>query len=120
MENFRELDLRLQQLERRTTSTQDALAKHESVATSKKADVRTRMARLQDTYHTIMQEREGIQAEVDQKLKETRAVVEAITDLLKNTEAEMSQAEAAYKDLRTDVCTRRFNSRRRYKTEQLT
>ena len=104
LEDFRELDLRLQQLERRTASTQDQLAKQETVATSKKADVRTRMAKLQDSYHTVMQERVGIQAELDNKLKEIRAVEEAITDLAKSTEAEMAQAEAAYKDLRNDVC----------------
>lgn len=103
-EEFRELDLRLQQLSRRTTSTQEQLAKQSSMAVTKKENVRDRMIKLQEQHDSIMAEREVMVAEYDLKLKEIRSIEEAIIELTKNTEAEMAQAEAAYKELRNDVC----------------
>jgi len=104
-EDLRELDLSLQQLSRRTLSTQEQLAKQASVAGAKKDDVRSRMVKLQEKHDAIMAERELKVAEFDLKNKEIRGIEEAIIELTKNTEAEMAQAEAAYKELRNDVLT---------------
>ena len=62
------------------------------------------MAKLQENYESIMLEREGMMADQDLKMKEIRSVEEAIVELTKQTEAEMAQADAAYKELRNDVC----------------
>ena len=104
VDEFRELDLRLQQLDRRTSSTSEQLSRQDGIAFSKKENVRARMAKLQENYESIMLEREGMMADQELKLKDIRAVEEAIVELTKQTEAEMAQADAAYKDLRNDVC----------------
>lgn len=62
------------------------------------------MAKLQDTYEQVALEREEMQTQQEGKLKEIHAVEGVIVELTKSTENGMAQAEAAYKELRNDVC----------------
>lgn len=61
------------------------------------------MIALQETYSNLMNQREGLIAEQDLKMKEIRSLEDSIAEMNKNSEKELSIIEAHYNDLKDDV-----------------
>lgn len=58
---------------------------------------------LQENYSKLMNQREGLQAESDLKIKEIRNLDDSIVELLKGNEKDVSILEASFNDLKDDV-----------------
>lgn len=61
------------------------------------------MIALQETYSNLMNQREGLIAEQDLKMKEIRSLEDSLAEMNKNSEKELSIIEAHYNDLKDDV-----------------
>lgn len=61
------------------------------------------MIALQENYSSLMNKREGLQAESDLKIKEIRGLEDSIAELIKGNEKDVSVLEASFNDLKDDV-----------------
>lgn len=103
-DEYNELSLRHQQLERRSAAARDQLARHEVASQEKMASLRARTSKQQEQYEQLLADREGLQAEQAAKLHECKVVTEAIEELTKQANNELETAEAAFRELESDVC----------------
>lgn len=103
-DDLRGVNLKLQQLARRSKDTAEQIANQEVVALDKKDSIRAKMAKLQEDYERERAEKEKSEHEHKIKVKEIRALENQIAELVKLTDNEMARAAAAYKELRDDVC----------------
>lgn len=101
--DLQELELRCQQLERRASTTNEQITRQIEQHKIKKDQVRERMIVLQENYSKLMNQREGLQAESDLKIKEIRNLDDSIVELLKGNEKDVSILEASFNDLKDDV-----------------
>lgn len=125
-EDLKELELYAQQLNRRIQAAIEQRERHVRQAESKKESLQKRMSEMQDTHEALMAQRQDVDEEAAKRhraiaLKERevswldRAHAGAhrdlqIVDLVKAAETDIAQGEAAYRELKLEVCESRCTS----------
>ena len=118
-DELKELELRAQQLGRRITAATEQKQRQAKQAESKKDSLQKRIAELQETHELLMAQRQDVDEEHSKRqraiaLKErevcspacslTRSKSSQILDLVKAAETDIAQGEAAYRELKAEVC----------------